>query len=437
MNFVDTVRLYLKAGTGGNGCLSFRREKYIDKGGPDGGNGGKGGDIWFVANRNLTTLLDLTYRPHLMAQDGEHGKGSNQFGRAGGDLEVQIPLGTVVYKGGAVVADMNADGQRLLAAKGGRGGRGNAVFKSNANKAPRLAEKGEPGELVTADLELKLLGDVGLVGLPNAGKSTFLSRVSNARPKIADYPFTTLAPNLGMVRHKDRSFVLADIPGLIEGAHQGKGLGTAFLRHVERTRVLIHLVDPQGFMGSTPAAGVKAIEAELKAFGHGLADKPRLMAVNKQDLPEGPVVLKKLRSLYRRRKVFGVSAATGEGLAGLLDAVIEALAKAPEPPAILPPSPPEGLLKVERAFDVRRTGEGFEISGEDVLRLSQMTEFAQPEAARRFQNILKKMGVEKQLRKLGVKPGDMVKIGEMELEWSEGEVRDPRPRKGARFRRFY
>ncbi len=437
MNFIDTARIYVKAGKGGDGCLSFRREKYIDKGGPDGGNGGKGGDIWLEATKNLSNLLDFAHHPHVIAGEGDNGQGSDKYGRAAEDRLILAPVGTVVLKDGKVLVDLKEHGQRVLLARGGKGGRGNAAFKSNANKAPRIAEKGEPGELATIDLELKLLADVGLAGLPNAGKSTFLARVSNARPKIADYPFTTLTPNLGLVAHKRRGFLLADIPGLIEGAHEGKGLGLAFLRHIERTRVLIHLVDPQGFMGKDSLESIRTIEAELASFGRGLKDKPTLLVVNKLDLPEAAAALKKIRARFRRRKVFGISAATGEGVSELLDAVIATLAKAPEPPTFEPPPPAGDVLKVERAFRVRRAEGGYEILGPEVDRLAHMTDFTQPEAARRFQNIMKKMGVEKELRKLGVQPGDVVRVGDFELEWSEGEIFDPRPKKGARFARFY
>ena len=423
MEFIDKVRLFVTAGSGGNGCLSFHREKFIEFGGPNGGDGGRGGSVFLEASPQLTTLLELARRPHIFGRDGSAGKGSGKFGLSGEDTTVLVPAGTVVYRDGVLLADLAVPGQRVLAAEGGRGGRGNLSFKSRGNTAPRLCERGEPGEKVELAIELKLLADVGLVGFPNAGKSSLLARVSNARPKVADYPFTTLHPNLGVVGHKDRSFVAADIPGLIAGAHQGKGLGTDFLRHIERTRVLVHLVDPAGFGGRDPLLGVKDIEAELKAFSPKLAAKPRLLAVNKLDLPEGAEVLRRVKARYPRR-TFGISAATGEGLSPLLDRVILELSRLPPGPASFPGAAAEGrTVRMDAGFRVRSLGGGrFELTGRFVLRAAAMLEASLPEAVQRFQLSLKRIGVDRALTRAGIKDGDLVRCGEFEFEWS-GEKR--------------
>ena len=285
-NFLDKVKIYVKAGKGGDGCLSFRREKFIEFGGPNGGNGGRGGNVYFQAEPNLTTLQELAYNPHIEAQNGEKGGTYNKTGLDGEDKIVLVPLGTVIKQSGNIIADLTLPGQKALIAKGGRGGRGNQSFKTQQNTAPRIAENGQPGEELTLILELKVLADVGLVGFPNAGKSTFLSAVSAARPKIADYPFTTLNPNLGICTHKGKSFVIADIPGIIEGASGGKGLGHQFLKHIERTRVLLHIIDPQGFDNLDALKSVKVIENELKNFDKELYKKPRILVVNKADIEE-------------------------------------------------------------------------------------------------------------------------------------------------------
>ncbi len=409
----------MAAGDGGDGSLSFRHLKFLEFGGPNGGDGGKGGDVLFEAASRLTTLMDLHFRPHIEAPRGGHGKGSNWTGDSGDDVVVRVPVGTVIYKDRRIVADLHKDGQRWLAAAGGRGGRGNHSFKNRHNTAPRLAEKGAPGETATLDLELKLLADVGLVGFPNAGKSSFLARVSRARPKIAGYPFTTLSPNLGVAYHKRVSFVVADLPGLIEGASQGHGLGTQFLRHVERTRVLIHLIDPAGYMGADPAAGVKTIEGELKAFSAKLAAEPRLLVVNKMDLPEGEAVFKALKRKYRDR-VLAASAATGAGVDTVLDRVIELLAGTDGPVHFEGKIVDEELHKVEQGFLVQNLGGGaFLLSGKYVERVSAMLDVSLPEAVERYQNTLRRIGVDRALKKAGVKAGDKVRCGAFEFEWSD------------------
>jgi len=329
MKFVDEVRISVKAGDGGDGAVAWRREKFIPRGGPAGGDGGDGGDVVLVVDPQLATLLDYRYVREHKARNGEHGLGSDMNGRSGAPLELRVPPGTVVKDAATceTIADLGEPGQRLVIAKGGRGGLGNMNFATSTNQAPRFAEKGTKGDEKALVLELKLLADVGIVGFPNAGKSTLISRISRARPKIADYPFTTLVPNLGVVGWRERSFVVADIPGLIEGAHAGAGLGHQFLRHVERCRVLVHLVDgaPQG-EDRTPKHDLDAIDRELALYSPELAGKPQIVAVNKVDVPEARQAAKALaRALGRRKKgpreVIAISAVTGEGLQELLDAV--------------------------------------------------------------------------------------------------------------------
>jgi GTP-binding protein len=420
MNFIDKVRVYAAAGDGGDGSLSFRHLKFLEFGGPNGGDGGKGGDVWVEAVSRLTTLMDLHFRPHVESGRGGHGKGANKTGDSGADVVIHVPVGTVVSKNGGIVADLHKEGQRWLAAAGGRGGRGNNSFKTMRNTAPRLAEKGAPGERVTLDLELKLLADVGMVGFPNAGKSSFLSRVSRARPKIADYPFTTLSPNLGVAYHKHVSFVVADLPGLIEGAAEGKGLGVQFLRHTERTRVLIHLVDPLGYMGEDPVAGVKTIENELKTFSPRLAKEPRILVVNKMDLPEGEAVFKALKKKYGVR-VLAASIATGDGVDKVLDRVIGELAKHDGPIRFDEKiAETEALHRVEQGFSIQNKGGGvFALTGKYVERASAMLDVSLPEAIQRYQDTLKRIGVDRALKKAGIKAGDKVRCGSFEFEWSD------------------
>jgi len=425
MSFVDKVRIFAKSGRGGDGCLAFLREKYRAFGGPNGGDGGKGGDVVLIADANVGTLLDLTFKPHLSAAPGGNGKGSSKTGASARDTLVRVPVGTVVFRDGRLLADLSRPGDRVVAAQGGRGGRGNESFKNRRNTAPRLKEKGEPGEEAVLDLELKLIADVGLVGFPNAGKSTLLSRLSNARPKVADYPFTTLAPHLGLVAHKERSFVLADLPGLIEGAHSGKGLGHEFLRHVERTRVLVHMIDPLGFKGTSPADGIRKIEGELKEYSRVLAKKPRVLAINKADLPESAEVVRKIRARYRKRKLFVVSAVSGEGVSELVDAVLAELERNPR--ELMTFIPEDGReIRVERGFAVRRLAPGvFQVRGRFVERAAAMSDMSLVESVYRLQSTLKRIGVEKELKAAGVRDGDMVRIGSLELEWSDSPIKAP------------
>jgi len=323
MKFVDEVVIEVRGGNGGAGCVSFLREKYRPHGGPDGGNGGDGGDVVLEVDAGLSTLLDFRYKPHLEARNGEPGRGKEQFGKRGADAVARVPAGTTVrdVETGEVIADLREVGQRAIIAHGGRGGRGNATYKSSTNQAPRYAQPGTPGEHRQLRLELKLMADVGLLGFPNVGKSSLISRVSAARPKVADYPFTTLVPHLGVVRHGEYgSFVLADIPGLIEGAHEGHGLGLRFLRHVSRTAILIHLLDVGGLSGRDPYEDFKTINRELEHFDPELARKPQVVVGNKIDLLADRDVLKKLRAKFKRRKIDlrFISAATGEGVAELM-----------------------------------------------------------------------------------------------------------------------
>ncbi len=324
MRFLDEAKVYIQSGNGGNGCVSFRREKFIEFGGPNGGNGGKGGDVWAEAVENLNTLIDYRYRQHVRAKNGQPGMGKEMTGAGGEDAVMRVPAGTQIFEedGETLIADLAHEGERVMLLKGGNGGFGNAHFKSSTNQAPRHANPGQPGEEKTIVLRLKLIADAGLIGLPNAGKSTFLSRVSAAKPKLADYPFTTLAPQLGMVRIDETDFVLADLPGLIEGAHEGVGLGDKFLGHAERCNVILHLIDGTQ---TGIAKSYRTIRAELEAYGHGLEDKPEIVALNKIDAIPKAVLAKKRASLEKAcgRKVHLMSGVTGEGV----DSVLRALAR--------------------------------------------------------------------------------------------------------------
>jgi GTP-binding protein len=356
--FVDEVDIHVFAGSGGNGCLSFRREKFVPRGGPDGGDGGHGGSVYVTAAPTRNTLIDFRYHPEFKARRGGHGEGSNRTGRSARPLEIAVPVGTLVYESEGderrLLADLAAPGERVLVARGGRGGRGNARFVSSTNRAPRRTEPGEQGEEKHLRLELKLLADVGLIGFPNAGKSTLIAAISAARPKIGNYPFTTLAPNLGVVAlDPERSFVVADVPGLIKGAHEGHGLGDQFLRHVERTKVLVHLVDVSGESGRDPVEDFATIEEELRLFGHGLADKPQIVAASKIDAlgdEDGLVRLdRRVRELGR--PLLRISGVSREGLPELLEAAWREIAAArvvAEPDAADPVEEGVDLLTPDR-----------------------------------------------------------------------------------------
>ena len=336
MLFIDEVRISVKAGDGGNGCLAFRREKFVPRGGPSGGDGGRGGDVIMVASEHHNTLLHFRFNPEHKAERGRHGEGSNRTGRDGVSVELPVPVGTVVYdyNTGELIHDFTQPGERFLIAKGGRGGRGNQHFATSTHQAPTEHEPGKPGEEKILRLELKLLADAGLVGFPNAGKSTLISRISAARPKIADYPFTTLEPNLGVASVGDRSFVVADIPGLIEGAHEGHGLGIQFLRHVERTRVLVHLVDVSEATGRDPVEDFHVVMRELASFSEALAKKPMLLVASKIDVAQDRERVERLRRLAEERELpfHEISSVTGQGIEGLKRAMAEAVFSAQDSP---------------------------------------------------------------------------------------------------------
>ena len=418
-SFLDRVKIYVTAGKGGDGCLSFRREKFIEFGGPNGGCGGRGGDVILKAEPNLTTLLELAYHPHIDAPNGEKGGSYNKTGRAGENRYVYVPCGTIVRTlAGEFLVDMTKPGQEFTVAKGGAGGRGNQSFKTQQNTAPHIAENGLPGEEVTLILELKVLADLGLVGFPNAGKSTFLSRISAARPRIADYAFTTLNPNLGITLHQGVSFATADIPGIIEGASEGKGLGFQFLKHIERTRVLLHLVDPDGFDGLSAEQSIKVIEKELKTFNKKLFEKPRIIAVNKADLPGAEKVFKALAKKFKKHKVFLISAATGQGVKDVLDEVVKILSATPVEQISAEEEKPV-VHKVEPIFTITRDeNDVIHITGKKVEEFIAMTNFTQPEAVTRLKGIFKKIGLEKALLKQGVQDGDLLVVGGKEFEWN-------------------
>lgn len=427
--FVDSVKIYVKGGDGGNGIVAFRREKYVPKGGPAGGDGGKGGDVVLEVDEGLSTLLDFRYQRHFKAPRGQNGKSKGQHGADADDLVLKVPPGTMVYddETGELLADLTRHGQRAVIARGGRGGRGNMRFATPANPAPEIAEKGEPGEERWVRLELKLLADVGLIGFPSVGKSTLLSVVSAAKPKIAPYPFTTLSPNLGVVDvDGERSFVLADLPGLIEGAHQGVGLGHQFLRHVERTRLLIHVVDIAGSEGRDPVEDYHKINEELRLYDERLASRPQVVAANKMDLPGAAENLERFRRAVPNVPVYPISAATRQGVRELMYAVADLLETLPKEPFVREETD-VAEVKVFRAepepepFTVRRENELFVVEGPRIEKLVAMTDFSREDSVRYFAHLMRKMGVEDALRAKGAKPGDTVRIGDLLFDFLEGE----------------
>jgi len=418
--FYDEVKIYVKGGDGGDGAVAFRREKYVPYGGPAGGDGGKGGDVLLTVDTHLNTLYRFSRKRHFKAPRGDHGRGKNQHGAAGDDVRVAVPPGTIVTSAdtGDLLGDLTEVGQELIVARGGRGGRGNARFATSTNQAPRMAEHGEPGEERWLKLELRLLADVGVVGVPNAGKSTLLAAVTAARPKIASYPFTTLQPNLGVVvLDPQTEFVLADIPGLIEGASEGKGLGHEFLRHIQRTRVLIHLLDG---LAADPLADFAAINSELAAFGHGLAEKPQLVALNKMDEPS---VRKRWLAIEATLKakgypVMALSALAREGTRELLNRAAQMLAELPEETS-KPELPVFRFEEEDEAFTIEEEEDGWRVRGARVERLAAMTVWNLDEAVRRFQRTLERMGIVEALEEAGVQPGDTVSVGDREFVWEE------------------
>jgi GTP-binding protein len=426
--FVDQVKVYVKGGDGGNGMVAFRREKYVPKGGPAGGDGGKGGDVVFVVDEGLRTLMDFRYQRHFKAQRGEHGMSKSQHGKNAEELLVKVPPGTVVIDDDTkqIIADLVTHGQRAVIARGGRGGRGNCRFATPANPAPEIAENGEPGQERNITLELKVLADVGLVGFPSVGKSTLLSVVSAARPKIAEYHFTTIVPNLGVVETEDgRSFVMADLPGLIEGAHEGVGLGHQFLRHIERTRVIVHVIDMSGMEGRDPYEDYLTINSELKEYNLRLTERPQIIVANKMDMPGAEENLKVFKEkLQEDVQIFPISALTRQGLRELLFAISDLLEKTPEFPLhqIAAEETDTRVMykyqKDEPSFEITRESDGtFVVSGPEIEKLFKMTNFSREDSIRRFARQMRYMGIDEALRERGAKDGDVVKIMDYEFDF--------------------
>jgi GTP-binding protein len=424
--FVDQVKIYVKGGDGGNGAVSFRREKYVPLGGPAGGDGGRGGDVVFVVDEGLRTLVDFRYQRHFKAPRGENGRNKGMHGAGAEDLLVRVPPGTTVIDTdtGEVVADLVEHGQRAVIAKGGRGGRGNIRFATSANPAPEIAENGEPGQERNVTLELKLIADVGLVGYPSVGKSTLLASVTAAKPKIAAYHFTTLTPNLGVVDLGERSFVMADLPGLIEGAHEGVGLGHQFLRHVERTRLIVHVIDMAAVDGRDPYEDYKQINEELKLYNIKLEDRPQIVAANKMDLPEAQENLRRFKEKVPGITVYEISAATKQGVQELMYAIADLLETIPEKPTV------EEVAEVEERvvfraepepipFEISKEDEVFVVSGEKIEKLVRMTNLNSYDSIQRFARMMRNMGVDEALRKRGAQDGDTVRIGDFEFEFVE------------------
>jgi len=441
MIFVDEVTIDIKAGTGGNGAVAFRKEKYVPHGGPAGGDGGKGGDVILIADSNLSTLLDFRYQRIYAAEKGVDGASKDMYGKAAQDLILKVPIGTVAtdLATGRVVGDLTTHDQEKIIANGGRGGKGNAHFASSTHQAPRFAENGEPGECLTVQLELKLLADVGLIGYPNVGKSSLIAAVSAAKPKVANYPFTTLIPNLGVVKVDDDSshtFVMADIPGLIEGASEGVGLGIQFLRHVERTRLLVHILDIGGQTARDPFDDYTIINKELRNYSDKLAELPQLLALNKIDIADDDTV-ELLTDHFRElgMAVYPISAATGEGTKPLLYAISAELQKIPK---TLPPSDEityintsntaSGIRQNKRGRDwivARGTGEEeFVVSGASIERLVAMTPMDNEHAVTRLQRILDRNGVVTKLKALGAKEGDSVRIGTISFDYIDEDFEE-------------
>ncbi len=426
--FVDELDLVVRGGRGGNGAVSFRREKYVPRGGPDGGDGGDGGSVYLWADSSKHSFLDLSYRRILKADDGVQGRKKNQHGARGKDLFVSVPPGTVVRnEKGNILADLNSPGQKFPVARGGKGGKGNARFASSRRRVPRLAEKGLPGEERTIKLELKVIAQVGIVGLPNAGKSTFLSRISAAKPKVDSYPFTTLVPNLGIVKVGDEgSFIVADLPGLIEGAHRGAGLGHQFLRHVERNLLLLLLIDLTPEMEPDPGNAYRLLKNELKAYNPKLLDYPRVVAGNKLDLTGADKQFAKLLHEIEKAEnenipALAISAATGEGLDALTRRLYEMVSELAEKESVAK-APGEVLLEeipVERLLRVTVSEGIFWVSGTAIERMAAKTDFDNEEALHRFQDYARKIGLDRELKQKGIKEGDTVRIGSEEFYYYE------------------
>ena len=418
--FVDRAKILIRSGKGGDGCVSFRREPFVPEGGPDGGNGGKGGDVVFEADENLRTLMDFRYRRKYEAENGQNGMRKKRFGKNGEDLIIKVPVGTMVIEEatGKIMGDMTRHGQSFVAAKGGKGGKGNTMFTTSTRQAPNFAKPGIKTERHEFVLELKSIADVGLVGYPNVGKSTILSVVTAAKPKIANYHFTTLTPNLGMVRHHGQDFVMADIPGLVEGASDGAGLGHDFLRHVERTRLLLHVIDAAGSEGRHPVEDYEQINEELLKYGD-LASRPQIIAANKMDLPDGETGYQMLKEhIGDKYPVFPVSAATRQGFEELMNCVANTL-------AALPPMEPfteEEMLPEmleHSTFEVSKDGHVFVVTGTAVTQLIDSVNFSDEESMNWFHRTLRRAGIIDALREAGAQEGSTVRIEDMEFDFVE------------------
>lgn len=424
--FIDKTELKIKAGNGGDGMIAFHREKFVEKGGPSGGDGGHGGSVYFVADTGVNTLLDLKYRRKINAADGAKGMGKNAYGKSAEDIEVKVPLGTIVLnkKTNKLIADVSELNKQYLIAKGGRGGRGNAHFKSSTNRVPRVAENGEPGEELEVIIELKLLADVGLVGFPSVGKSTLLSAISSAKPEIGDYHFTTLSPNLGVVKYSDsKSFVVADLPGLIEGASKGKGLGLSFLRHIERCRVLVHVVDISSAEGRDPYEDFKIVNKELKSYRIGLLKRPMIIAANKMDDEGASLILEEFKTKIKSKyKIYPISALTKIGLKELIIEINKVLDKTPIFPLF--DDNKQDDVKTYRfkgddlGFKITRFDDKtWVISGDRIEKLYRMTNLSDDQGFIYLTSTMRKMGIEKELDKMGAKEGDTVRLVDFEFTY--------------------
>ena len=422
--FTDYVKILIKAGDGGDGAVTFRREKYVAAGGPDGGDGGNGGSIYFKVDPNANTLIDFRYTKKYKAENGENGSGGNCYGKKGEDLYVNVPIGTVVKDAetGKVVADLSKEGQVEQILKGGRGGKGNSHFATSTRQAPRFAQGGEKGEEKEVILELKLLADVGLLGFPNVGKSTFLSVVTAAKPKIANYHFTTIDPNLGVVKTKTgSSFVIADIPGIIEGASEGVGLGIQFLRHIERTRLLLHVVDASGLEGRNPVEDYYTINKELKKYSEKLTTRKQILVANKIDVIQDESLLKELEALAKKEnlELFKISGVTGEGVEALISRVEQVLKELPHEELIQEEEKMVYILEDEEDFTVTQQKGKYLVEGKAVYRIMSRVNMDDNESVYYFQKCLENTGINKKLKEMGIKEGDIVKMLDWEFEWYE------------------
>lgn len=421
--FVDEVIIKVEAGNGGDGCLAYRREKFIPMGGPFGGNGGKGSDIKFVVDEGLHTLIDLRYMKTIKGEKGENGSGKNQNGKNADDVIVRVPQGTIITddETGFILADLRNKNDEFVVANGGRGGRGNTAFKTQSNPCPSFAENGEPGEKRVLKVELKLLADVGLVGMPSVGKSTIISMISKAKPKIAAYHFTTLTPNLGVVKaSKDRSYVVADLPGLIEGASNGDGLGDKFLKHIERTRVIAHVIDMSGFEGRNPYDDYVTIRKELESFDEKLIKRPEIIIANKMDMETSEKNLKEFKEKVKNVEIYPITAITNEGLENVINKLADMLDEIPIEPLYEEEKFESFVLykfKKEEPFTIIKENNIWVVKGEEVEKLLKMTKFNTEEAVSRFANKLRKMGIDDKLIELGVQEGDIVRILDFEFEF--------------------